>query len=408
MSFSFCIENVRSQFPALAKPQIFGDNAGGSQVLGTVAKRQLSPIAEYLVETNVQLGASYKTSTQSTAIFDNAYKAAAKYINAGIDEIVIGPSTTQVLRNLAAALKLQPGDELILTNVDHESNIDPWLHFAALNDATIKWWTPSDRKNPRLDPDQLRSLLTNKTRLVACTHCSNILGTINDIKAIADVVHEVPGALLAVDGVAYAPHRAIDVKELGADFYAFSWYKVYGPHISLLYGSKVAQAQISSLGHFFNPSDSLMDKLELAAASYELTQAIIPLTAYFGENPKKTWDVIAEHERKLQTRLIEYLVSKPQITVYGEISTDSTVRVPTISFTVEGMLSQSVVEAVEAVSHAGIRWGHFFSKRLTESILGLTDDGVVRVSLVHYNTVEEVDQIIAALETVLGPKGARV
>lgn len=129
-----------------------------------------------------------------------------------------------------------------------------------------------------------------------------------------------------------------------------------------------------------------MDKLELAAASYELTQAIIPLTAYFGENPKKTWDAIAEHEQKLQTRLIEYLVSRPQITVYGETSTDNTARVPTISFTVEGMSSQSVVEAVEAVSHVGIRWGHFFSKRLIESILGLTDDGVVRVSLVHYNT----------------------
>ncbi|KAM0391885.1 hypothetical protein ACHAQC_006685 [Fusarium culmorum] len=400
-SSSFSIENVRSQFPALAKRQIFGDNAGGSQVLGTVAKRQLNPITEYLIETNVQLGASYKTSTQSTAIFDNAYKAAAKYINAGIDEIVIGPSTTQVFRNLAAALKLQPGDELILTNVDHESNIDPWLHYAALNNATIKWWTPSDLNNPKLDPEQLRSLLTNKTRLVACTHCSNILGTINDIKAIADVVHEIPGALLAVDGVAYAPHRAIDVKELGADFYAFSWYKVYGPHISLLYGSKAAQAQISSLGHFFNPDGSLMDKLELAAASYELTQAIIPLTAYFGENPKQTWDAIAEHEQKLQTRLIEYLVSKPQITVYGEISTDKKVRVPTVSFTVEGMSSQSVVEAVEAVSHAGIRWGHFFSKRLVGSILGLSDDGVVRVSLVHYNTVDEVDQIIVALEMVL-------
>ncbi|KAF9768171.1 Aminotransferase-like protein fgm3 [Fusarium sp. DS 682] len=401
MSFSFSVENVREQFPALAKPQIFGDNAGGSQVLGT------NSIAEYLIETNVQLGASYKTSTQSTTIFDNAYKAAAKYINAGIDEIVIGASTTQVLRNLAAALKLQPGDELILSEVDHESNIDPWLHYAALAGATVKWWTALDRKNPRLDPATLQTLLTNKTRLVACTHSSNILGTIQDIKAIADIVHKIPGALLAVDGVAYAPHRAVDVKELGADFYAFSWYKVYGPHISLLYGSKAAQAQLTSLGHYFNPSGSLMDKLELAAASYELTQAIIPLTAYFGDNPKQTWAAIAEHEEKLQTRLIEYLVSRPEITIYGETSTKNSVRVPTISFTVEGRSSQSVVEAVEAVSHVGIRWGHFFSKRLVEKILGLGDDGVVRVSLVHYNTVEEVNQIIAALEMVIGPEGAR-
>ncbi|KAH7257948.1 pyridoxal phosphate-dependent transferase [Fusarium tricinctum] len=404
MSCSFSIENVREQFPALAKPQIFGDNAGGSQVLGTVAKS----IAEYLIDTNVQLGASYKTSTQSTAIFDNAYKAAAKYVNASFDEIVVGASTTQVLRNLAAALNLQPGDEVILSEIDHESNIDPWLHYAALAGATVKWWIPSHRQSPKLDPTTLRSLLTNRTRLVACTHCSNILGTINDIKAIADVVHEIPGALLAVDGVAYAPHRAVDVKELGADFYAFSWYKVYGPHISLLYGSAAAQAQLTSLGHYFNPSGSLMDKLELAAASYELMQAVIPLTAYFGENPKQTWAAIAKHEEKLQTPLIEYLVSRPEITVYGEKSTKNSVRVPTISFTVAGRSSQSVVEAVEAVSHIGIRWGHFFSKRLAEKVLGLSDDGVIRVSLVHYNTVEEVHEIIAALEKVLGSNGVVV
>lgn len=129
-----------------------------------------------------------------------------------------------------------------------------------------------------------------------------------------------------------------------------------------------------------------MDKLELAGASYELTQAIIPLVAYFGKDPKQMWADIAEHEEKLQTRLIEYLVSRPEITVYGETSTKSSVRVPTISFTVEGQSSQSVVEAVETISDVGIRWGHFFSKRLIEQILSLSDDGVVRVSLVHYNT----------------------
>ncbi|KAF5020340.1 hypothetical protein F66182_7646 [Fusarium sp. NRRL 66182] len=380
MPSSFSVEDARTQFPALARPQVFGDNAGGSQVLGTVAKRQLGKIRI------MTLGASYKTSTQSTSIFDNAYKAAAKYVNAGVDEIVIGASTTQVLRNLAAALKLEAGDEVILSEVDHESNIDPWLHYAALTGATVKWWTCSNSKNPKLDPATLRSLLTSKTRLVACTHSSNILGTIHDIRAIADVVHEIPGALLAVDGVAYAPHRAVDVEEFGADFYAFSWYKVYGPHISLLYASKAAQAQLTSLGHYFNPSGSLMDKLELAGASYELTQAIIPLVAYFGEDPKQTWAAIAEHEEKLQKRLIEYLVSRPEITVYGETCTKNSVRVPTVSFTVEARSSQSVVEAVEAVSHVGIRWGHFFSKRLAEKILGLSDDGVVRVSLVHYNT----------------------
>ncbi|KAF4806086.1 2-isopropylmalate synthase [Colletotrichum siamense] len=382
MDSIFSVEKAREQFPSLQKDQIFGDNAGGSQVLGSVAHS----ISEYLITNNVQLGATYSTSRTSTAKFDEAYRIASQYINAGIDEIVIGASTTQVLRNLAASIKLEAGDEVIISEIDHESNIDPWLHYAQIAGANIKWWSPADRSNPKLDTKTLQSLLTTKTRLVACTHASNILGSIHDIKAIADTVHEIPGALLCVDGVAYAPHRAIDVKELGADFYAFSWYKVYGPHISLLYGSRKAQEQLKPLGHYFNPSASLMDKLELAGASYELTQSIIPLVAYFGKNPKKTWDEITQHEEKLQKRLIEYLDPRPDISICGETSSEAAVRLPTVSFTVRGRSSQSVVEAVETHSNIGIRWGHFFSKRLAEKALGLDDDGVVRVSLVHYNT----------------------
>ncbi|KAK1704022.1 pyridoxal phosphate-dependent transferase [Colletotrichum lupini] len=397
MASTFSVEKARAQFPALAKNQIFGDNAGGSQVLGTVAKS----ISEYLVNNNVQLGASYKTSKISTETFDKAYKVAADYVNADVGEIVIAPSTTQAFRNLAAALKLKAGDEVILSEVDHESNIDPWLHYATLAGATVKWWAPSDHSNPKLDVVALRNLLTPKTRFVACTHASNILGSIHDIKAFADVVHEVPGALLCVDGVAYAPHRAIDVKEIGADFYAFSWYKVYGPHISLLYGSFKAQEQLQSLGHYFNPSGTLMDKLELAAASYELTQAVMPLVAYFGDNPKQTWAEFAQHEEVLQKHLLEFLKSRPDVSIRGDVSSAASTRVPTVSFTVKGKSSQSVVEGVEAQSIAGIRWGHFFSKRLAEKILGLGEDGVVRVSLVHYNT-EEIDVIIEALKKVLG------
>ncbi|KAK1482128.1 hypothetical protein CTAM01_13691 [Colletotrichum tamarilloi] len=359
-------------------------------------------ISEYLVNNNVQLGASYKTSKISTETFDKAYKVAADYVNADVGEIVIAPSTTQAFRNLAAALKLKAGDEVILSEVDHESNIDPWLHYATLAGATVKWWAPSDHSNPKLDVVALRNLLTPKTRFVACTHASNILGSIHDIKAFADVVHEVPGALLCVDGVAYAPHRAIDVKEIGADFYAFSWYKVYGPHISLLYGSFKAQEQLQSLGHYFNPSGTLMDKLELAAASYELTQAVMPLVAYFGDNPKQTWAEFAQHEEVLQKHLLEFLKSRPDVFIRGDVSSAASTRVPTVSFTVKGKSSQSVVEGVEAQSIAGIRWGHFFSKRLAEKILGLGEDGVVRVSLVHYNTVEEIDVIIEALKKVLG------
>lgn len=153
----------------------------------------------------------------------------------------------------------------------------------------------------------------------------------------------------------------------------------------MLFGSRKAQGQLQSLGHYFNPSGSLMDKLELAAASYELTQSLMPLVAYFGQDPKKTWVGIARHEEVLQKTLLGYLNSRPDIVIRGETSSKAAVRLPTISFTVKGQSSRSVVEAIEAQSNIGIRWGHFFSKRLAEKILGLDDDGVVRVSLVHYN-----------------------
>lgn len=141
-------------------------------------------------------------------------------------EAVIGPSTTQLLRNLASAIDWRPGDELIVSKFDHETNINPWTFIAERFGLTVKWWTCAPSNTPRMDIEDLKKLLTPKTRLVACTHASNILGTINDIKAIGETVHAIKGAMLMVDGVAYAPHRVIDVKDLGVDFYSFSWYKV--------------------------------------------------------------------------------------------------------------------------------------------------------------------------------------
>lgn len=139
---------------------------------------------------------------------------------------VLGSATTQLFRNLSYALEFPEGSELILSSIDHEANIASWVDLAKRQNLVIKWWTPKTKENPKLLASDLPELLSSKTVLVTCTHASNILGTIHDIKAIADAVHTVPGALLCVDAVAYAPHRQIDVKALGVDFYAFSWYKV--------------------------------------------------------------------------------------------------------------------------------------------------------------------------------------
>jgi selenocysteine lyase/cysteine desulfurase len=324
---------------------------------------------------------------------------------------VLGPSTTQLFRNLSFAMKWQPGDEIIVSKLDHEANVASWVDIAARLNLTLKWWAPAPSTNPRLDTNDLMVLLTPRTRLVACTHASNLLGTIHDIKSIASIVHSRPNAMLCVDAVAYAPHRRIDVKALGVDFYAFSWYKVYGPHIAVLYGSQKAQEQMTSLGHYFNPSGTLENKLGLAGANYELTQAIPKVVQYL--------DGIGDfsaHEEKLAEILLTYLRGREDVTIYGESTADAKVRVPTISFAVKGWSSREVVETIEKQTVFGFRWGHFYSKRLCDDVLKTSEEGVVRVSMVsslhvvggkiradhgmqvHYNTEAEIRSFVEAFD----------
>lgn len=220
---------------------------------------------------------------------------------------------------------------------------------------------------------------------MSCTHASNILGTIHDIKAISAAAHAAsPSALVCVDAVAYAPHRQVDVRDLGVDVYSFSWYKVYGPHVAVLYASAgTAQRQMRSLGHFFNPHATLENKLGLAGGSYELVGAIPAVAAYVGG---VGWEAILAQEAALQGELLAYLNGRGDVTVRGETSADGAVRVPTVSFTVEGWDSRELVETVEKETRFGFRWGAFYSNRLVNEILGLGKEGVVRVSMVHYNT----------------------
>ncbi|KAL4890703.1 pyridoxal phosphate-dependent transferase [Aspergillus ambiguus] len=396
---TFDIAKARSRFPALNQEQVFLDNAGGSQVLDTV----IQSIADYLSRSNVQLGATYKTSQISTAAFENGYAAAAKFINAQPKEICLGPSTTQLLHNLSTALRFQPGDEIIVSKLNHEANSAPWVRIAERLGLAVKWWSATDPQNPVCDPADLTPLLSEKTRLVACPHTSNLLGSIVDVKEIAQVVHQFPRALLCVDGVALAPHRAVDVKDLGVDFYVFSWYKVYGPHLSQLYASGRVHDEIDTLGHFFKATDTLDLKLNLAGANYELTQSVPRVVEYFGPDAAATWETIARHEEKLQGILLAFLNSDERITVYGERSASRAVRVPVVSFTVRGMSSQQVVAEVEQRSKIGFRHGHMYSLRLVREVMGLTDgeDGVVRVSMVHYNTEEEMEGVVEVLREVL-------
>ncbi|KAL6722046.1 hypothetical protein ACLMJK_001151 [Lecanora helva] len=396
----FNVAKARASFPALRQDhQIYFENAGGTQVLGSVA----TCIKDYLEETNVQLGATYDVSKQSTETYNKGLEAAASFINALPDDIVIGPSTTQLFNNLSQTLLFPPSSELIISSIDHEANISSWVRLAHIHNLTIKWWTPSDKTCPVLTPENLRPLLSEKTALVTCTHTSNVLGTIHDVRAIAEEVHTVPGARLCVDGVAFAPHREVDVQALGVDFYAFSWYKVYGPHIALLYASPTAQRTLSSLGHYFHTSTSLSTRLGLASAPYELVASIPQIVSYFGPKKSETWNAIAAHEERLQEILLAYLKGKKEmVTIYGVDSGGREKRVPVISFTVKGRKSKDVVDQIEEKSKFGCRSGSMYSNRLVSEVLGLDEvDGVVRASLVHYNTEDEVKRFVDVLDEVL-------
>lgn len=407
ISNSLDIQAVRAAFPALANKQVYMDNAGGAQVLKSV----IDSIVAYLSTNNVQLGASYPVAQVSTNLFNAGQVAGAHYVNAKPEEIVFGPSTTQMFRNLSVALKIEPGDEFVLSKLDHEANVAAWKQLAEWQGITIKWWVPSKdiNSNPKLVPEDLKKLLSDKTRLVACTHTSNILGTITDVAPLAEVIHATsPRALFCVDAVAYAPHAAIDVKELGVDFYSFSWYKVYGPHVSMLYVSEKAQEQLNSLGHYFKPGKTLEERLGLAAANYECVQAVPEIIRYL---QKVGWDGISKQEEEIQEVLLSFLRSKPDIIkIYGEPSADRKLRVPVISWRIKGHSSIAMTDAIEAKSPYGCRSGHFYSKRLCEEVLGIkdADDGVIRCSLLHYNTKEEVSGLVKVLEGIIEKGEGRV
>ena len=380
---------MRDAFPALASGFTFLDNAGGSQTLGAVGDR----VRDYLCTTNVQLGATYAVSELAGARVRGAVVATAAYLGANdASEIVFGNSTTQLLANLALAMEpaLAPGDELVVTEADHQANVGPWERLAARRGLTLRCW-PLDRETLRLEPAGLAPLLSSRTRLVAFPHVSNVLGSIHDVRAITELVHA-HGAQVVVDGVAFAPHRAIDVAALGVDYYVLSLYKVYGPHVAVLFGKRAHLDGLAGINHDF--ITTVPYKLQPGNLNFELaysTTAIYEYLAAIGG-----LDSVAAHEAALAERLLGFLRGRSGVRLHGDPSSDAARRVPTISFTVDGQSPEAIVRRVDAHG-IGIRHGDFYAKGVVRA-LGLPD-GVVRISAVHYNTLDEIDRTIEALET---------
>ncbi|KAA9008792.1 cysteine desulfurase-like protein [Histidinibacterium aquaticum] len=401
------LEYVRRQFPALSEDEVLLDNAGGSQLAEPVFDR----MREFLFSSNVQLGATYGASVEASRKVAEGRTALATLLNADRpEEVVMGATATQLFDQLAQSLaqKWEPGDEVVVSNFDHEANIGPWRRLEQRGIIVRTWELPAGAHRPR--PDDLAPLLGSKTRLVAMTHCSNIFGSINDVRAIADLVHD-HGAMICVDGVAYAPHRAIDVKALGADFYGFSVYKTYGPHHAALYGKyDLLRHKAGNINHYFYGEEKVPNKLEPGNANYELAYSCVGVIDYLeglakahGINAsgraavEAAFDMIADHEAALSERLLGYLRGRDDVTIVGDSASDREARVPTISFVIEGQSSRKTVEAVDS-SGIGIRFGDFHSKRLVQALDLGDPDGVIRASAVHYNTLEEMDRLIEQLE----------
>ncbi len=406
---------ARSQFPALSDDDdawVYLDNAGGSQVLGTVADR----IHEYLLTSSVQIGASYGVSTLAAERVAAGQSAIAELANAARpDEIVFGPSSTVLIQTLARALvpTWSPGDEIVVSMIDHEANIGPWLALEA-HGIIVRPWT-LNRESMTLEVSDLETLLTPRTRLVVCTQTSNIFGQLIPIATIAACAHR-HGADVCIDGVAFAPHRLVDVREWDVDYYVFSLYKVFGPHAAVLYGKYDRLLALANQSHHFVPMDKVPGKLQPGNPNYELSYGATAIPEYLvtlGERSgaeagasrrarlSMAFDAIADHEAHLAERVLAWLRERRDVRIIGPTSSARDVRVPTISFVVDGIDSERIVRAIDPL-RIGIRFGDFYSRRLTEDLGLAAGTGVVRASFAHYNTVADADRLIAGLDQVIG------
>ena len=406
------IDYVRAQFPAFEDPLSakwsFFENAGGSYVPSTVIER----LNHFMTSTKVQPYAEFDTSAIAGDNMDKATSFFAEMINADNDEIIIGGSTTMNMYVLSNAIKslLKPGDEVIVTNQDHEANIGAWRRLADHGMVVKEWQINSD--TAELEIDDLKALLSEKTSIVAVTHCSNIVGSINDLKSIAKLVHEY-GAYIIGDGVSYAPHGFPNVKYLGVDFYAFSLYKTYGPHLGLLYGKKEILKKLPNQNHEFLEGD-IPYTLNPGGPNHEELSCLVGVYEYFinlfdhhfpeedssvRDKIQKVNDLISNHEKEIANPLLEYLSSRSDIRVIGKKTISNKDRAPTIAFTMNNKSSKDLSSAL-VKNGIATRNDNFYAWRCLKALGIDADDGVVRTSMVHYNSHEDVSNLIKALKAI--------
>ena len=363
-------------------------------------------IRDYMTSSYVQLGADYPLSVAATGTVQRAHDLVNVLMNGeGIGQTVLGPSSTQLVTMLAECYSrhLEAGDEVILCETGHEANVGPWLKLQRFG-IKIKWWKV--RPDFTCSLEDLAQLFTDRTRLVCFPLVSNLLGEIVDVAAITQLAHK-HNTRVVVDAVAYAPHRALDVKAWAVDWCFFSTYKTYGPHMGALFGRTDAFDELEGPNHFFIPADDPY-KFELGGVSHEGCAGLLALGDYLKglaghevcDRPAvaAAFEEMTRLELPVQARLISYLKSKP-VRIIGPAHAEAS-RISTISFLHDSVPSPEISRFVNSRG-IGIRNGHMYSYRLCERLGIDVESGVVRVSAVHYNTVEEIDRLIGVLDEVL-------
>ena len=400
------IDFVRSQFGQLADDSefVFASNAGGSYVCN-----QVNEILEhYNRHTRVQPYSRYPSSAAAGEAMDRARHGWSAALNIDPGELTIGPSTSMNTYVMAQAMGdlWQPGDEIVVTNQDHEANIGAWRRLEADGMVLREWRV--DPASGELDPADLDQLLGEKTRVVAFTHCSNIVGSVNPVRDLADRIHAA-GALVFVDGVAFCPHGLPDFEQLGADLYTFSLYKVYGPHLGVMVMRRALNEALPNQGHFFNAgiptarfTPAGPDHAQIAATN-GVIDYFEAVDAHHGGDggagaARRVNDLFRVQEQSLLQPLLDFISEHSNTRLLGKAVSEA--RAPTVSFAVRGQTPAQLASRL-GKENIGVGVGHCYAYRLIEALGIDPSEGVLRTSLVHYTRDSDVRRLIETLDTLL-------
>lgn len=406
----FPLEEVRSQFPSLQlrdndASRVYLDNPAGTQVPARVA----DAVRDAMLDSCANLGGAFPTSVAAGEIWEDAHSAMADFLGAASsDEIVIGPNMTSLTYQFSRALGREwgPGDEIVCTRMDHEGNVGPWMQLAESCGATCRF-VHFSTESWQVEPDDLRAVVNERTRLVALGYASNLTGSVNQIRELARIAREC-GALVYVDAVQFAPHRAIDVRALDCDFLVCSAYKFFGPHLGVLWGRRDVLDRIVPY-KLRCSTDDLPGRLETGTPQIELMAGLTACISYLAgiaaaSEPTnrrdallRSFELAQQHEERLATALLDGLGKIDGVQIAG-ITNPNRIgsRVPTVSFTIEGVRPARLVELMSA-DNIFLWAGHNYAWEVVHQLGIPPEDGVVRIGIAHYNTAFEIDATLDSI-----------